>query len=605
MVELVRRVAFWLFVVVPLTAAIPSWPKLARQVRNETTIKDTYDYVVVGGGTAGLTVADRLSEDGEYSVLVIEHGYFYNTSDPRDLRPSRQYNISSIPQIHMNNKTVPIAIGHCVGGSSAINGMAVMRGTKQEYNIWAELGGPGSTWNWDGLLPYFRKAAHFVEPEKEVAEKFKVKYDIDAAWGQDNSTRLYASFPGGYDARSLHIYEAFKQIPGVKVSKDGHSGEHGLFYFPVSVDPKTRRRSYSRTAHWDNLNRPNYEILTGSKVNKILFTDKLATGVTFVPKDVFNGTERKITIVNARKEVILAAGAIHTPQILQLSGIGPADLLTQANISVKVDLPGVGSNFQDHPLGPGVFFRWSKQPQAPFNFTWPRGGEGRGQGLGAFLPLPVVSPTNYEKIASRYSSHDLSKIVPFNTSPSVLAGYKEQQRIFAREMRQNRVSFSNNLIGGTGGIMPIGLHTMSRGTIRINPLTPDAEPLIDYAALSNPTDIDLMVEYVRLVRRVFATPQLAQYGPVEQYPGANMTSDEALSDWVRSVYTPFGYHPIGTAAKMPREFGGVVDEELKVHGVEGLSVVDASVMPTLIGGTTQFTVYAIAEKAADLIRGRR
>lgn len=114
--------------------------------------------------------------------------------------------------------------------------------------------------------------------------------------------------------------------------------------------------------------------------------------------------------------------------------------------------------------------------------------------------------------------------------------------------------------------MPIGLHTMSRGTIRINPLNPNSEPLVDYAALSNPTDVDLMIEYVRLVRRVFASPTLAQYSPVEQYPGANVTSDKALGDWIRSVYTPFGYHPIGTAAKMPQELGGVVNEALQVHG---------------------------------------
>ena len=357
LVKRLSRLALCFFALLPLTLAIPEWPTLARHIRDSRAIKDTYDYIIVGGGTAGLTVADRLSEDGKFSVLVVEHGYFYNASNPRDLRPSRQYNISTIPQINLANKTVPIAIGHCVGGSSAINGMAVMRGTKEEYNIWAELGEAGSTWNWNGLLPYFRKAAHFVAPDKEVAEKFKVRYDIDAAWGQDNNTRLYASFPGGYDSRSLHIYEAFKQIPGVNVSRDGHSGEHGLFYYPVSVDPATRRRSYSRTAHWDNLNRTNYDIITGSKVTKIQFYHNIAQGVEFVPKEIFNGTEAQVTTIKARKEVILAAGAIHTPQILQLSGIGPADLLKQANITVRSDLPGVGSNFQDHPLGPGVFFR--------------------------------------------------------------------------------------------------------------------------------------------------------------------------------------------------------------------------------------------------------
>ncbi|PSN69416.1 alcohol oxidase [Corynespora cassiicola Philippines] len=581
--------------------AIPTWSTLENHIQDVSSIKSEYDYVIIGGGTAGLTVADRLSEDGEYSVLVIEHGYFYNASDPGDLRPSRQYNISSIPQQGIGNKTVPIMLGHCVGGSSAINGMAVMRGTKQEYDIWAELGGIGSTWDWDGMLPYFKKAARFIEPSIEMQEKFKIKYDIDAAWGQDEETHLYASFPNVGSPRIMNIYDAFTKIPGVEVSEDGHGGTHGLFYYPVSVDPKTGQRSYARTAHWDGLDRDNYEIITGSKVDKILFEENVAVGVTFVPKDPGNATEIKQTTVKAKKEVILAAGAIHTPQVLQLSGIGPASLLEQANIPLKYDLPGVGSNFQDHPLGPSVFFRWGTEPPLPFNFTTPRG---IGAGLGAFLSLPVVSPDNFGKIAAKYAEQDLNKISPIGTSSKVLAGYRLQQEIFAREMRLDRVSFSNNLIGGFPGLMPIGLHTTSRGNVAINSLAPEAEPLVDFAALSNPIDLDLMVEYVRFARSVFNSPSLAKYAPTEIFPGNNVTSDEALEEWVRSVYTPFGYHPVGTAAKMPEELGGVVDEDLLVHGVQRLSVVDASIMPTLIGGTTQFTVYAIAEKAADLIKSR-
>ncbi|KAF2455331.1 hypothetical protein BDY21DRAFT_324656 [Lineolata rhizophorae] len=594
-----------------LAASMPYIPMRARHVANVADLRESYDYIIVGGGTAGLTVADRLTEDGEYTVLVIEHGYFYDANDVLGGgRQAAQYNLTSVPQPMLGNKTAPVDIGHCVGGSSAINGMAVMRGTAEEYNIWAELGGEGSTWDWDGMLPYFKKAMHFMPPDAALAADFHISYDIESAWGQYEDTRVYASYPGSYmSPQLLTIYNAMSVMPGVDVPADGHAGTHGLFYYPVSVDPRSMTRSYSRTGHWDNLNRTNYEIITGSRADEILFDGSIANGVAFVPKD---GNVTTATTVKATKEVIIAAGTIHTPQLLQLSGIGPADLLEQANIPVKVDLPGVGSNFQDHPLGPSVAYRWGTTPPSPINSTGGFGGFGPGtrfppmtQGLGAFLSLPVVSPDNYDAIAAKYESQDLADYVPETTAESVLAGYKLQQEIYAREMRSEEVSFLNQLIGGTPGAMPIGLHVTSRGTVRIDPMHPEAEPLVDYAALTNPVDMDLMIAYVRFVRRFMESEPFAPYNATEVYPGASVTSDDDLASWIRGVYTPRGYHPIGTASKMPRELGGVVDEGLLVHGTERLSVVDASIMPTLIGGTTQLTVYAIAEKAAALIKSRQ
>lgn len=187
-----------------------------------------------------------------------------------------------------------------------------------------------------------------MPPEGEWVEKFNVTYDIHA-WGQYKDTKVYTSFLDWFDPIQKVIYDAWKRVPGLPVPKDGASGVGGLFYFPISLDPKTQQRSYARTGHWDGLNRSNYHIVTGSKVNKILFSGKKAVAVRFVPKE---NPQADATIIRARREIIISAGGVHTPQILQLSGIGPADLLKQAKVSVKVDLPGVGSNFQDHPLGP-------------------------------------------------------------------------------------------------------------------------------------------------------------------------------------------------------------------------------------------------------------
>ncbi|KAF2188803.1 GMC oxidoreductase [Zopfia rhizophila CBS 207.26] len=451
----------------------------------------------------------------------------------------------------MNGKTFPVVVGHCVGGSSAINGMAVMRGTAKEYDIWADLGGKGSTWNWNGLLPYFKKR-HSTKPSKKV--------------------------------------------PGLEFPKDGAAGSHGVFYHPISMDAQDQR-SYARTGHWDGLNRPNYDMVVGMKANKINFRGNKAESVRFVPKEGGN-----FTTVKAKKEVILSAGALHTPQILQLSGIGPADLLEAAGIDVKADLPGVGANFQDHPIGPNVTYVYGIQPPSK-----PSTGLldlARSQGLIAFINLPVTAPNSYKAIATKYASQDISDYLPNDTADSVIVGQRVMQNIFAREMLKKEVSFLDYLVAGPPTTLPIGLHIASRGTVNINPADPDGEVIVDYRALSNPIDIDLMIAYVKFMRTHFSR-DLAEWNTTEIRPGLDVQTDAQLEQLVRAEYNPQGYHPIGTAAKMPRALGGVVDEELFVHGVKGLRVVDGSIMPTTIGGTTQLTVYAIAEKAADMIKGRR
>lgn len=377
------------------------------------------------------------------------------------------------------------------------------------------------------------------------------------------------------------------------------------------MDPETRQRSYSRTAHWDDLERDNYDLLTGCRANEILLDeDNVATGVRFVPRGSDESYE-----VDVMKEVVLSAGAIHTPQVLQLSGIGPAAWLEAAGVDVKVDLPGVGANFQDHPIGPSISFRCrhfsypvrflaltdagGKDPPVPESTSNYSAGPG-GQGLVAFLSLPVVSPDDYEAIAERYESLDLSEYVDEDTSEEVLAGYEAQRDLYAKAMRENDLTFFNYIIGPFPGGSPINLHVTSRGTIRLNETDPQADPVVDYRALSIPTDVDLMVAYLKFFRTLFTTGRLESYNATETRPGA----DADLEEYIRETYNPQGWHPVGTAAKMRRELGGVVDDRLRVYGVEGLRVADASIMPTLIGGTTQFTAYAIGEKVSCSSRAR-
>ncbi|KAK4667836.1 uncharacterized protein QC764_704250 [Podospora pseudoanserina] len=593
--------------ILPVAVAVPDSVLRARHVQTPEELRDSYDYIVVGAGTAGLTIADRLTELREYSVLVIEHGRFWNPSDPNgDRQTAHLYNLTSVPQIGLNNRTIPLGMGFGVGGSSAVNGMAVMRGTVKDYGIWDQLGNNGSNWSWKELLPYFKKAIHFVPPNPVLAADFNITYDVQA-WGQYNDTRLYASFPGGLNPAIKTIYDGLIQTPGIPFPADGHAGNHGVFYYPLSVDPKTRQRSYSRTGHWDGLNRPNYDILTSARATKIVLSGKenAATGVECILTD----TEKRVT-VKANKEVVISTGAIHTPLLLQLSGVGPRMLLKKAKIPVKVSLPGVGANFQDHPIGPPIRFNFTKPPPPPTsNSTHLPPSEGQGQGLVADLPLPIAAPSAFPAIASSLARQDPASFAAPGTDSSVLRGYKAQNNFLAEQMLSSApgsLSFLHWVIGyGTApGANPINFHPTSRGTVSVDPDNIDApDPVVDYRALTNPVDTDLMIAYLEFYRRFFGPEgPLAGYHAVETAPGAKVTSREDLGGYIRANYIPQAWHPVGTAAKMRRELGGVVDDELRVYGTRGLRVADASVIPILPGGTTQLTVYVIGEKAADLIK---
>jgi len=224
----------------------------------------------------------------------------------------------------------------------------------------------------------------------------------------------------------------------------------------------------------------------------------------------------------------------------------------------------------------------------------------------AFLSMPVIAPTAFADIATRYEAQDAAAYLPPGTDNDVVRGYKAQKKALAKAMRSSGAAFYNFFVRGTSNEPgPILLHPLSRGTVTIDPTDPNfALPRVDYRALTNPADGDLLVEFTRFTRRVFATTSLSSYNPVELAPGVNVTSPADIIAELRGRMVPSSFHPVGTAAMMPRNLGGVVDEELRVYGVKDLSVVDASVMPDLPGAYTQQTVYAIAEKAADLIKAR-
>ncbi|KAH7360400.1 GMC oxidoreductase-like protein [Rhexocercosporidium sp. MPI-PUGE-AT-0058] len=612
--------------------ALPNSVHQAQHFARSNELRHSYDYIVVGGGTSGLTVADRLTESGKYSVLVIEYGYFssiptlpYNPLNPIDTSPeSLMYNITSV-----GTKKQSVGIGCVVGGGSAINAQAFMRGTSEDYDRWAALGGgEESGWDWDGILPYFKKSCTFNPPNPQLAAEFNITYDIEKAWGGHGP--VLASYGDWQYPPTKIMYQAWTAFPGITYPQDGSEGKAGIFWTPSSKDPVTETRSYARTAHYDPVqNRSNYAILTGHKVAKINFSTggkkKKITAASV--KIVSRADGAVVRTVTAKKEIILAAGAIHTPQILQLSGVGPKEVLEAAGVEVVLDLPGVGSNFQDHswfavgynfttPVLPNrasllnnktfaawALELWDANRTGPYSIA-----QGGGSAL-AQVSLPVIAPDLYTSIASEISHLDPASALPPNTDRTIIAGYRAQLKLMASAARSKNTAWLQMGLGGN----PFGfadqwvfnIHPLSRGTVHLNASDPNGEPLVDYRMLSNPVDLHVAVALFKGTRTYFNSQgAMKRLTPVETKPGLNVTSNADIEDYLKRTLDPSQYHPVGTCPKMPLELGGVVDEELMVYGVEGLSVVDASIMPLTVGATTQSTVYAVAEKAADLIKAR-
>ncbi|KAK0616994.1 GMC oxidoreductase-like protein [Immersiella caudata] len=589
-----------------------------------------YDYVIVGGGTAGLTVADRLTENGKNSVLVIEVGTFQNGTAVTTVGmgffgitdPTLFFNYSSAPQPGLNGRRIDVIAGQILGGSSGVNGFQVHRGQKEDYDRWASYFGRKTSWGWDDVLPYFKKAWHFHPPSKALAKQHDIKYD-DKYWGK--TSNIHASWPTFLWPSLKSMMSSIGEIAGVTYPPDSGAGLPGAFWYPHSADPGPVLRSFARTGHWDGIEaaRKNYHTLTGHRVLKVTFDKKgKAIGASYVPTGATSLASARS--VKAKKEVIVAAGTLNTPKILQASGVGPKKLLRDAGIDVVVDLPGVGSNFQDHPFQVGAFFNFTNFPfhpdvndffenstflaeaQAEFEANRTGALTIASGNCGAFLPMGVIAPDTFKDIARRYEAQDPAAHLPAGTDKTVIAGYQAQKKALAAAIRSKGSAFYNFFFrGGYSEGAIVYLHPLSRGSVNINTADPYfSPPVVDYRALSNPSDGDILVEFVRFTRRYFQQTSLKKFNPVELSPGAHITSPADIIADVRNRMIPSTFHPVGTAAMMPRELGGVVDENLLVYGVKGVSVVDASIMPDLPGAYTQQTTYAFAEKAADIIKSR-
>ncbi|KAF2182124.1 GMC oxidoreductase [Zopfia rhizophila CBS 207.26] len=487
------------------------------------------------------------------------------------------------------------------------------RGATADYDAWKELGNPG--WGWDDLLPYFKKSENFTPAAEKFAQEWDISWDISV---HGFSGAVQSSYPVFQWSYLKSFFDGWYSL-GLTTPKDPGSGNKtGVFWAPSTLNPKDETRSYSRTAHYDRViqSRPNYHLLTNNAGHKIVIEEGRGVGVTFIHRESL-----EVKTVKATKEVILAAGSIHSPQILQLSGIGSRVSLRRLGIEPIYHLPGVGQNFQDHPtLYPNFDFQsipvpnigtltsnatyaaeqlelyWS-QRQGPYTIVT------HGGNTVAFLSLQELTP-DYQRIINFAASQRLSGLYTESIDRTVMAGYKAQRSLILR-LYNSTLSPVQEIKWNGETAMPLTLvKPLSRGSVSINSSDQLKPPVIDFGTLADPTDLETLIAALRINRALMASSPMQELSPVELSPGANLTTDAELRDALRSLLLPTFSHPCCTCSMMPRNLGGVVGPDLLVYGVEGLSIVDASIMPLIPATHTSSTVYAIAEKAAVLIQER-
>ncbi|KIW61712.1 hypothetical protein PV05_01802 [Exophiala xenobiotica] len=587
-----------------------------------TEIQDSYDFVIVGGGLAGLVLGGRLSEDSNHTVLVLEAGSNGDEYRDRINTPADAYYESLWPtplnwafnttaQAGMNNSQMTWPRGKTLGGSSAINGMYMNRPGEIEVNAWQVMLGDmdgADNWSWDSLFAAMKKSETFGPPTQEIAQEAGITYDASS---HGSHGPIHMSYPGYTFPLVGQWSEAMENV-GIPVSHDTYGGESwGAYVSTSAINPTNWTRSYSRSGYLDPLPpRSNYDVLTDAHVTRILFNSSSKAGnlsanaVEYSP----DGGATKLT-VNVNKEVILAGGTVGSPAVLLYSGVGPKDVLDAAGVDVVSELPGVGHHLQDH-LSATV--QWSTDQSTAGSLYAANGSETTDS---AFLSY-VNSATAYVNASNMFGAgmadlktSILQQLDSFaasaGTDETVVAGYKAIYNttintIFSSHIGQVELLIGNNL-NGTINIGCAIQHPFSHGQISINSSNPMDYPVINPNYLTHPADIHILREGIKIARRLGEAEPLSSSMTKEVWPGSDVSSDDEWDDWLRNVaFTE--YHPSSSCAMMPLKQGGVVDANLRVYGLANVRVADASVPPTAFSAHLMSSTYGIAEQASTLIR---
>jgi choline dehydrogenase len=518
-----------------------------------------FDYIIIGAGSAGCVIANRLTEDPEIRVILLEAGgpdkkqeIHIPLAFSKLFKSECDWAYETEKQPHLNNRNLYWPRGKVLGGSSSINAMIYIRGNRLDYDCWHKLGNQG--WSYQELLPYFKKAENRDGGDSQYHGKN----------GPLNVADLQLVNP-----LSQAFVEAGQEI-GLARNDDFNGQEQGGVGFYQVTQKKGKRHSTAVAYLKPAMKRPNLTVLTGSHATRLLFDQKRVTGVEYIRNS-------KKEQIRASREIILCGGAVNSPQLLMLSGIGPEDHLRALNIPVIANLPGVGENLLDHLMVPVAY--------------------------------ECTSPVS---LAAAETLINVLKYLFFGKGPLTsnvgeAGGFaKSRENLLAPDLQFifGPIYYINHGFERPEGhgftFVPILLKPKSRGKIRLRAIDPFIAPIIDPNYLNDEEDMQVLVEGVKIGRRFAKAKAFDRYRGKETYPGPQAASDDDLREYIRNRVETL-YHPVGTC-KMGSDSMSVVDSSLRVRGLEGLRVADASIMPEIVSGNTNAPTIMVAEKAAEMIK---